>query len=104
MEAANTGGSQAVKVHDLIPPPGEAAAQVVLQASAIQDQLTIERRRFSKKYGKPGEDCKPLLDIRQNLQRDDNTYLKLASGQCQVVENELTACPWTGRMGTSWDT
>ena len=91
MEAANAGGSQPVKVHDLIPPPGEAAAQVVLQASAIQDQLTIERRRFSKKYGKPGEDCKPLLDIRQNLQRDDNTYLKLASGQCQVVENELTA-------------
>ena len=91
MEAANTGGSQAVKVHDLIPPPGETAAQVVLQASSLQDQLTVERRRFSMKYGKAGEACKPIIDIRQNLQKDDNTYLKLASGQCQVMENELTA-------------
>ena len=40
-------GSPAVKTHDLNPPPGEAAAQVVHQASALQEQLTIERRRFT---------------------------------------------------------
>ena len=91
MEGANTGGSPAVKTHDLNPPPGEAAAQVVQQASALQEQLTIERRRFTKKYGKTGEDCRPLAEIRQNLARDDDTYLRLASGQVKVVEEELTS-------------
>ena len=91
MDGAKTEGGQPVKIHDLNPPPGETAAQVVQQASSLQDQLTVERRRFSMKYGKAGESCKPLTDIRQNLQRDNNTYLRLASGQCKVVEDELTA-------------
>ena len=84
MEAANTGGSQAVKVHDLIPPPGEAAAQVVLQASSLQDQLTVERRRFSMKYGKAGEACKPIIDIRQNLQKDDNSREQRLELACPI--------------------
>ena len=60
---------------------GEAAAQVVEQASALQQQLTIERRQFTNKYGRVGEDCRPLAEIRNNSAKDDETYLRLASGQ-----------------------
>ena len=84
------GGSPAIKTHDLNTPPGEAAAQVQQQASALQQQLTIERRRFTNKFGKVGEDCQPLEEIRLNLDKDDETFLRLASGQVKVVEGELT--------------
>ena len=90
MEGA-PGGSTVIKTHDLNTPPGEAAAQVTQQASALQQQLTIERRRFTNKYGKVGEDCRPLEEIRSNLAKDDETYLRLASGQVKVVEGELTS-------------
>ena len=90
MDVAPT-GSPAVKTHDLNPPPGEAAAHVVQQASPLQEQLAIERRRFTKKYGRLGEDCRPLAEIRLNLAKDDDTYLRLASRQVKVVEGELTS-------------
>ena len=50
-----TGSAVTVKTEYLLnPPPGEAAAQVVEQVKTIQQQLTIEWRRFSTRYGKSG--------------------------------------------------
>ena len=90
MEGGATGNPVVKTEHLLNPPPGEAAAEVVEQAIAIQQQLTIERRRFSNIFGKIGEDCRPLVEIRNNLAKDNETYLRLASGQAKVVEEELT--------------
>ena len=92
-EELNMEAGSAVTVkteHLLNPPPGEAAAQVVEQVKAIQQQLTIKRWRFSTRYGKSGEDIKPLVSIRDNLAKDNETYLKLAEGQAKVAEKELT--------------
>ena len=75
--------------HLLNPPPGEAAAQVVDQVKALQQQLTIERRRFSTQYGKSGEDIKPLVAIRENLAKDNKTYHKLVEGQAKVAAHQL---------------
>ena len=91
-EDMETGGAATVKdEHMLNPPPGEAAAQVVAQVKALQQQLKIERRQFSTRFGKSGEDIRPLVAIRENLSKDNETYLKLAEGQAKVAETELTS-------------
>ena len=59
------------------------------QIKNIQHLLTIERRRFTTKFGKAGDDIRPLVKIRQNLAKDDDSYLKLAAGQAKVAEDNL---------------
>ena len=75
--------------HLLQPPPGEAAAAVIEQIKNIQNQLTIERSRFSTMFEKQGDDFKLLVKIKQNLDKDDKSYLKLAAGQARVTEEDF---------------
>ena len=77
--------------HTLQPPPGEAAAEVVANISRLERELTIDRRRFTVIYGQQNSDFKTLMEIKKNLDRNDESFLRLASGQAQVAEKDLIA-------------